>query len=115
MDRRLFLKLFGLSAVVSAAAGGLDVLPAAAQALIVDESPTRPPGLYQITGRVRLHAPLVEISGITNAQQISWAGRTASVASFSSFERFDAPWEMPRIQVSGGQLEAVSVTPIDFS
>jgi hypothetical protein len=115
MDRRLFLKLFGLSAVLAAC----DLRPVAAQ-LTEDETPIpiRPPGLYQITGRVRLHAPMVEISGISNAQQISWAdlGRSAQpVAGFSSFEHFDAPWRMPPIRVRGGQLEALSVVPIDLA
>ena len=110
MDRRLFLKLCGLSAV-GAAAGGV---PVVAQ-VTADETPTRPPGLYQITGRVRLHQPVVEISGITNAQQISWAGPSQSVASFSSFEQFDAPWRLPRVTVNGGRLEALSVVPVDFS
>jgi hypothetical protein len=110
MDRRLFLKLCGLSAVVAAAAG----MPVAAQVTGVDR-PTRPPGLYQITGRVRLHQPVVEIGGITNAQQISWSGTSQPVASFSSFEEFDSPWQMPRITVTGGQLEALSVVPVDFS
>jgi hypothetical protein len=96
---------------VVAAAGGAPVADRAA----ADETPTRPPGLYQITGRVRLHQPVVEISGITNAQQISWAGPSQSVASFSSFEEFHAPWHMARISVTGGQLEAVSVAPVDFS
>jgi hypothetical protein len=50
-----------------------------------------------------------------HAQQISWAGGSQSVASFSSFEEFHAPWQMPRITVTGGQLEALSVVPVDFS
>jgi hypothetical protein len=105
VDRRLFLKLFGLSAVVV----GLGKFPTP------QASETRLPGLYHISGRVRLQAPVVEIGGITNAQQISWAGGTASTATFSSFEHLDAPWQIQRITVSGGQLEAVWVTPIDFS
>src|SRR5919206_1309664 len=109
MDRRLFLKLCGLSAVVAAAGG----MPVAAQVTGVDR-PTRPPGLYQFTGRVRLHQPVVEISGITNAQQISWSGSGQSVASFSSFEEFHSPWQMPAITVTGGQLEAISVLPVEF-
>src|ERR671932_777297 len=100
MDRRLLLKLFGLSAAVVAVGG----VPVAAQ-VTEGETPTRPPGLYQITGRVRLDQPVVEISGITNAQQISWSGTHQAVASFSSFEQFTAPWQMPRITVRGGELE----------
>jgi hypothetical protein len=65
---------------------------------------------------VRLQEPLVEISGITNAQQISWsAGAISSpVATFTSFEQFEQPWQMPEVRVRGGQLEALSVVPLDF-
>ena len=116
MDRRLFLKLTGCAA----AAGAFEVLPAAAQSVAppVAQPGWQAPGTYQITGRVRLEAPLVEIRGVTNAQQISWsdAGRTAApVAGFTSFEHFDRPWRMPEIQVRGGRLETVSVVPIDFA
>jgi hypothetical protein len=123
MDRRLFLRLTGLAA---AAAAALEVLPAAAQTSVdwprepagpADGLRLQEPGLYQITGRVRLDEPLVEISGITNAQQITWSGAGGAipaVAGFSSFETFDRPWRMPDIQVRGGTLEAVSVVPVYF-
>jgi hypothetical protein len=114
MDRRVFLKLTGLLAVAAASARA--TLPVAAQALR-DDGVTRPPGTYQITGRVRLYEPLVEIDGITNAQQISWSdlgNSTSPVAGFSSFEHFDAPWKMPDIRVRGGQLEGLAVVPIDL-
>jgi hypothetical protein len=121
MDRRMFLKLTGLAA---ATAGALEVLPAAAQTGVdlPRERPTTDgvvwePGLYQITGRVRLDEPVVEIGGITNAQQITWSGPGGAVppvAGFSSFETFDRPWRMPVIQVRGGTLEAVSVLPVHF-
>jgi len=109
IDRRLFLKLTG----VAAAAGALGSVPRVAFA---DAGQTRAPGLYQISGRVRLEEPVVSISGITNAQQISWTAGSLStpVASFSSFEQFDRPWRMPDIQVSGGRLESVQVLPLDF-
>jgi hypothetical protein len=122
IDRRFFLKMTGLVAAVSV----LDVLPVAAQEYPDDlpgaarpgpEALPQPPGTYQITGRVRLNAPLVEISGITNAQQISWSGAgwtAAPVASFTSFEHFDAPWRMPEINVRGGRLESLAVVPIDL-
>jgi hypothetical protein len=121
MDRRMFLKLTGLAA---AAASALEVVPGAAQT-IQDRPNQRPtaddafqqPGLYQITGRVRLDEPIVEISGITNAQQIAWSGLGGAappVTGFSSFETFDRPWRMPDIQVRGGTLEAVSVVPVLF-
>jgi len=121
MDRRLFLRLTGLAA---ATAGAFEVLPAVARAS-VDRSHERAtpdgalqdPGLYQISGRVRLDEPLVEIVGITNAQQITWSGAggpIAPVAGFSTFETFDRPWRMPDIQVRGGTLEAISVVPVHF-
>ncbi len=131
MDRRFFLKMTGLAA----AAGAIEVLPVAAQGrrdelvgaygLGSEALPeaARPlpamqaPGTYLITGRVRLQEPVVEISGVTNAQQISWSdvGRTGSpVAGFTSFEYFDKPWSMPEIRVRGGQLEELAVVPVDI-
>jgi len=123
IDRRFFLKLTGFAVAASA----LDVRPVAAQdnaddapgATDVFDAPTpslRAPGTYQISGRVRLHEPLVEISGITNAQQISWSAGaiTSPVASFTSFEHFEQPWQIPEIRVRGGQLEALTVAPLDF-
>src|SRR5436309_3522428 len=114
IDRRFFLKLTGLLASLGAVNG----LPAATRALAADDTPDRPtraPGTYQFSGRVRIDAPLVEISGITNAQQISWSGTAGAaprVAGFTSFESFDEPWQMPAIHVQGGHLEALSVVPV---
>jgi hypothetical protein len=110
MDRRLFLKMTGLVAAVSA-------VPAlAAWSKSADRADIQPPGTYLISGRVRLEQPIVHISGITNAQQISWSPGSLStpVASFSSFERFETPWRMPDVRVSGGQLEALRVVPLTF-
>lgn len=109
MDRRLFLKVTGLVAAASA----LDVLPVAAQQSRPPEM-LMPPGAYQITGRVRLQDPLVEISGITNAQQISWSAGAPQMASFSSFEYFDKPWTKQTVRVRGGQLEELAVAPVDL-
>jgi len=108
IDRRQFLRVTGALAVVAA-------LPAASAS--ASDLELQPPGTYQISGRVRLHEPLVSISGITNAQQISWSPGSLStpVATFSSFEHFDQPWRMPPIQVTGGQLEAVRVMPLVFA
>jgi hypothetical protein len=123
IDRRFFLKLTGFAVAASAlqvrpvaAQSDADDAPSASAGQDVPASSMRAPGAYQISGRVRLHEPLVEISGITNAQQISWSvGSIASpVASFTSFEQFDQPWQMPEIRVRGGQLEALSVLPLDF-
>jgi hypothetical protein len=121
MNRRIFLKLTGL---VAATAGALQVVPAAAQGIVdrpregfTSDGALQEPGLYQITGRVRLDEPFVEISGIANAQQITWSGLGGAmprVAGFSSFETFDRPWAMPDVQVRGGTLEALSVMPVHF-
>jgi len=107
------------------AAGALEIAPAAAQTNDdwqrtppVADSALQAPGLYQITGRVRLEAPRVAITGITNAQQITWSGLGTAVppvAGFSSFELFDRPWRMPDIQVRGGTLESMSVLPVHFA
>jgi hypothetical protein len=115
--------------VFAASAAALKVLPAAAQggecglsaASVTAPEPVvalQPPGMYQFTGRVSLHEPVVSITGITNAQQISWAGAgsvRAPSASFSSFEFFSQPWRMPDVRVSGGRLEALAVTPVDIA
>ena len=114
MDRRFLLKLGGFVAV----AGALGQLPRASAPVRPALPELREPGTYQLTGRVRLQAPVVDISGITNAQQISWVGpggAPAPVASFTSFETFTAPWRMPAIKVRGGELEALAVVPINFS
>jgi hypothetical protein len=131
MDRRLFLKMTGLVAAASA----LEALPVAAAPLPdaitagsahrLDPAalPSGPrlaiqePGIYQISGRVRLQEPLVEISGIADTQWISWSnldGPGHPVASFTLFQHFDQAGVTPAIQVRGGQLESLAVAPIDF-
>jgi hypothetical protein len=117
MDRRFFLRLTGIVAATAA----LDAVPMAAQAQAGQppsrELPVYAPGTYQITGRVRLDEPLVEISGITNAQQISWSGldtTRAPLAGFTSFEYFDKPWSTPEIRVRGGRLESLEVVPVEI-
>ena len=134
MDRRGFLKLTGLIAAASALDSALDVVPVAASPLraapveaprglgamaapTVTRLAIREPGLYQVSGLVRLEAPLVEIGGIANAQQISWSGAEGSeprVASFVSFEQVDRWGAAPSISVRGGRLESLSVTPVVF-
>lgn len=133
MNRRGFLKLTGLIA----AAGALDVVPAAAAAdaasrtvpgepmrglgVVSGSTGTRlairEPGMYQVSGLVRLEAPLVEISGIANAQQISWSAADDAeprLASFVSFEQYDGSGVAPDIRVRGGRLESLSVIPVVF-
>src|SRR5262249_370996 len=108
MDRRLFLKLTGFVAAASA----LEALPVSA-APMPEAAPSpravptaaltapsimrlsvRAPGLYQVSGRVRMDAPLVEISGLSNSHTISWSGDVSSerrVTTFLSFEQIDRP------------------------
>jgi hypothetical protein len=109
IDRRFFLKLTGLVA----AGGALNAIQMPAYA---EPEALQAPGTYQFSGSVRLQDPVVEISGISNSQRISWtAGALGTpVASFTSFERFERPWRTPTIQVRGGQLEALKVTPLEF-
>jgi len=138
MDRRLFLKITGLVAAASA----LDALPVSAEVLPSSSTPraatsdlprwspdaatrivaqqlaTRAPGLYQISGQVRLLEPVVEISGISNSQLISQSnvgGLGSPVVSFSTFEQLGGPGLTPNIQVRGGYLEALTVVPVDFT
>ena len=131
MERRVFLKLTGLVAAASA----LEALPVAAaprpEAALPGRAPdralasvspgarlaVREPGTYRIVGRVRLDEPLVEISGITHPQRISWSGGEGPegpVAGFTTFEHFDRPGMTPPIHVRGGHLEALALQPVDF-
>jgi len=132
MNRRLFLTLTGFAAVASA----LDALPVAAQTISRGPTSERPraltptttvtssrrlalpaPGLYQITGQVRLVDPVVEISGIADPQRISGSdpgGTGSSVVSFRTVEQFGRLGLTPEIQVRGGSLEALDIVPIRF-
>jgi len=132
MNRRLFLTLTGFAAVASA----LDALPVAAQTTRDGPVSERPraltptttvwssrrlalpaPGMYQITGQVRLVDPVVEISGIADAQRISRSdpsGTGPSVVSFLTVGQFDRLGLTPEIQVSGGTLEALTIVPFSF-
>src|SRR4051794_26479702 len=99
MDRRVFLKLTGLIAAASAfdalpvsAAGLAESVPAEASHDLVPASRTsvarlriNEAGSYQITGAVRLDAPQVEISGITNSHQISWSGVEGAERPLATF------------------------------
>jgi hypothetical protein len=136
MDRRRFLVDTGLKLTgFIAAAHMFDALPVAAagpsytapaEPVLDLGAATRPSvarlrvreaGTYQISGLVRLDAPLVEISGITNSQQISWSGAIGSerpLAGFTSFEQFAGPGLTPEIQVRGGRLESISIVSVDY-
>ncbi len=133
MDRRGFLKLTGLNAAAGAASA-LDAVPVSAESLprvaqadatrglnvasasTVTRLAIREPGMYQVSGLVRLEASHVEISGIANAQQISWAAADSEprLASFVSFEQYDGARATPNIRVRGGRLESLSVVPVVF-
>lgn len=131
MDRRVFLKLTGLVAAASA----FEALPVAAErrpdAALAQPGPDlelssglpgpsltiREPGTYRISGPVRLQEPMVEISGITNSQRISWSevhGSEQPLAGFVTFEHFDRPGVMPDIVVRGGRLESLAAVPMAF-
>ena len=127
MDRRVFLKLTGFVAAASA----FDAMPVAAAELPASVAPVRDlgaasrpsvarlrvqnAGTYMISGTVRFDGPVVEISGITNSQQITWSGGDMSpLASFTSFERYATAGLTPEIQVRGGRLESVSITPMEY-
>jgi hypothetical protein len=65
-----------------------------------------------------MHEPLVEIGGITNTQRISrsqLSGGLVPVADFSSMEDFSRPGLTAVVTVLGGQLEALTATPIELA
>ena len=133
MDRRVFLKLTGFAA----AAGALGALPTSAVAaplapamttsardlvvaprLTVTRLAIREAGEYRVSGTIRLEASTVEISGISNSQQISWsgaAGQAPMVVSFTSFEHYDGLGAAPSLSVRGGELESLSIVPVDLA
>ena len=139
MNRRQFLvssgvKVAGLVAATSAFSA-LPAVPAAAATLeAAPEAPVRnlvatpgvnvtrlmmgEPGMYQVSGLVRLEAPTVEISGVANSKQLSWSGTGSQVVPFVSFEMHDDDDERsglaPAISVRGGRLEQLTVTRIDY-
>jgi hypothetical protein len=128
IDRRLLLKVAGSLAAASALGMGCSGVglgtppidePVAAPQPVLGRAETalRPPGTYQFSGTVRLQAPLVEISGVSNTHQISWSPGAlhTPVASFTSFEHFTEPWPMPTIRIEGGQLETMHVVPLSFA
>src|SRR5262245_45057532 len=119
MKRRDFFMVTGLAAIAGAAVTLPRALRGGSATVTAVSSGPRlkigEPGTYRISGRVRLDAPQVEISGITHAQQISWSGIDGSerpTASFSTFEHFDAPGLTRTIRVRGGRLESVTAVPV---
>jgi hypothetical protein len=117
MDRRTFIKLTGVVAAgtaISASARDWQSVPAAQAAgprLAIAE-----PGTYLVSGVVRLESPVVEITGISNSQSMSWSvvkGSAAPVSSFMSFERYERPGQISDIRVRGGRLESLSAVLVE--
>jgi hypothetical protein len=114
MNRRTFLKVTGLVAVAPVAEPFVRLVPAE----LPGDAPLRiqEPGMYRLSGVVRLQATVVEISGISNRQRITWSDRDSSephTASFVSYERYDEPGMLPDVRVRGGRLEALSLALVE--
>ena len=47
-----------------------------------------------------------------------WSGAESGFgpisASFSSYEEFATPWQMPQVRVEGGRLESLVIVPVNF-
>jgi hypothetical protein len=131
MKRRTFLKLTGIAmtgqALGAASLAGSPVIPLgaaqpASAAVLPSITSTRrlqiaEPGYYQISGFVRLQAPVVKIGGISNSQQMSWSNMQgpAPVVSFTSMETFSQAGATSEVHVLGGQLESLTATPVLLS
>jgi hypothetical protein len=126
MKRRTFLKFTGM-AMAGQALGAATLassptasfgVPTASAAVLPPMTSSRrltitEPGDYQISGFVRLQAPTVQISGITNSQQIGWSTEgPAPVVSFTSLESYARAGATSEVQVLGGQIESVTITPL---
>jgi hypothetical protein len=126
LKRRTFLKVTGIAmagqALGAATLAGSPIasfgVPTASAAVLPPMVSSRrltitEPGEYQISGFVRLHAPSVQITGISNSQQITWSNDgPAPLVSFTSLESYTRAGATSTVQVLGGQIESVSVTPM---
>ncbi len=129
MNRRVFLTLSGLVAVGGALKALSDTAANRSDASLTERMrdieltsvpdgtrlTIRQPGMYQISGFVRLDEPLVEISGLTHGQSISWSGVEGSahpVSGFTAFEHVDDLRITRTIRVRGGHLESVVAVPM---
>jgi hypothetical protein len=130
MERRTFLKVTGMAVAGSALGAASRTEPASAAVLMTPTTgtpglgsmlstvrlSTLEPGAYQISGLVRLHAPQVQIMGISNTQSISWSATPDAeppVASFTTFETVAAGEPVLEIRIVGGSLEAVWSTSVE--
>jgi hypothetical protein len=114
MDRRTFLKVTGFVAVAPLAEPFGRLVPAEISELA--SLRIQQQGMYRLSGVVRLEAPVVEISGISNRQRITWSDHDSSTprtASFVSYERYDEPGMLPDVRIRGGRLEALSLALVE--
>ena len=126
LKRRTFLKVTGAALAgqalgATAIAGSSMVpfgVPSASAAVLPGVVSTQrltisEPGEYEVSGFVRLQAPSVQITGISNSQQITWSNDgPAPLVSFTSMESYARAGAVSTIQVLGGQLESVSIRPM---
>ena len=126
LKRRTFIKLTGIAmagqalgaaTIAGSPTASFGVRSASAAVLPPVTSSRRltiaEPGEYQISGFVRLQAPTVQIKGITNSQQITWSNDgPAPLVGFTSLESYTRAGATSTIQVLGGQIESVNVTPM---
>jgi hypothetical protein len=122
MNRRRLLQVSGLGVMAGAALALPRVTGARTTKVAAVPEGTRltmrEPGVYRVSGRVRLDAPQVEIRGISHTQRISWSGLDATgrpTASFTTFEHVDEQSMTRTIRVWGGRLEAVTAVPLDLA
>jgi hypothetical protein len=117
MDRRTFLTITAGAAATPAllSAHTQPAIAAALEPALPLPTLAEGPAVYRVSGTVRVHEPIAEISGITNSQSISWSdwqNPRSIVASFVTFEELPSPDAVPAITVRGGRLESVEVTPV---
>jgi hypothetical protein len=126
LKRRTFLKVTGI-AMAGQALGAATIagspmtsfgVPSASAAVLPEALSSQrltisEPGDYEISGFVRLQAPSVQITGISNSQQISWSNDgPAPLVSFTSMESYTRSGAVSTIQVLGGQIESVKIKPM---
>ena len=126
LKRRTFLKVtgaalagqaLGAAAIAGSPTASFGVRTASAAVLPGVVSTHRltisEPGEYEVSGFVRLQAPSVQITGISNSQQITWSNDgPAPLVSFTSMESYARAGAVSTIQVLGGQFESVSIRPM---
>ena len=126
LKRRTFLKVTGIAmagqALGAATIAGSSMtsfgVPSVSAAVLPPMVSSRrltiaEPGEYEISGFVRLQTPSVQITGISNSQQITWSNDgPAPLVSFTSMESYARAGAVSTVQVLGGQIESVSIRPM---